>query len=168
MGDEAFEEIWNRYYSRIAYYVGRMFPSLRDEAEDLVQETFARAFAAFGARDAAAPVAPWLYAIARNLCVDRLRRAGRRGGPEAVLEEAAAENADPCEQVDRDQRRRAVGEAIRGLPPRDREICYLYYFENLSVREIGRLTGRPAGTVKYRLFRIRDQLRERMEDRFEG
>lgn len=170
MAEVDFERAWNEHYSCIAYYVRHAFPTLRSEADDLAQETFARACAGRASLSAAAPVAPWLYAIARNLCVDRLRRAGRRRGGEGSLDEAAAEapagGSDPGYDLERRELRSSVAEAVDALPPEDREICLFYYFEGWSVAEIGRLTGRPAGTVKYRLFRIRALLRKRMEGCF--
>ncbi|MFA6506203.1 MAG: sigma-70 family RNA polymerase sigma factor, partial [Treponemataceae bacterium] len=133
------------------------------EAGDLTQETFTRAFASLENLDAERSPAPWLYSVARNLCVDHLRK--KRDAAESLPDDAVSDRSDCPEREDD---RRSIAAAIEDLPPSDRELCYLYYFEELSVKDIGLLVGRPAGTVKYRMFRIRAMLRKRLEDVGEG
>ena len=57
--------------------------------------------------------------------------------------------------------------AMEALPPGDRELCFLRYFEELSVRDIARLVGKSEGTVKFGLFRARGKIRKALEDRNE-
>jgi len=70
--------------------------------------------------------------------------------------------------LEREHTRDAVAVGIAAVEASDREICYLYYFEDLKVAEIGRLIRRPSGTVKYRLSRIRAALKKHLEARHEN
>ncbi len=70
---------------------------------------------------------------------------------------------DMAAELERKDSRDEVAICIAKLKPADREICYLYYFEEMKTTEIGRLLHRPSGTVKYRLYRIRAVLKKHLE-----
>lgn len=166
MSDELMESLWRTHYPRLCVYVRSSFPTLREEAGDLAQETFVRAYAARDRISVNGPPAPWLYAIARNLCLDRLRRLAvrkRMGNEELPSDAVEVGGTDACENLERERLRRAVMTAMESLKPQDREICFFHYFEELSIEEISSLVGRPAGTIKYRLYRIRTGLKKRLE-----
>lgn len=166
MDEESFNRLWRDGYARINYYILHSFPTLRSEAADLTQEAFTKAFVSFRASDPDCSAIPWLYAVARNLCVDRLRK---KDATEPLPENVSVDpSAHHTYLADGEDERRRIAEAVEALDPGDREICYLYYFEDMPVKDIGRIVGRPAGTVKYRLFRIRSMLGKRLEDLHEG
>jgi RNA polymerase sigma-70 factor (ECF subfamily) len=160
------ENLWRACYPRLVVYIRSSFPALKGEAGDLAQETFVHAHGAMDRLSTEVSSGPWLYIIARNLCIDRLRRLRKEsavgGGPEEVdsIEEP---DSGVFERIERDRVRNAVANAVKALDPQDREICYLYYFEEFSVAEIGKVLRRPSGTIKYRLFRIRALLKKRLE-----
>jgi len=138
-----------------------------EEAKDAAQETFARAYGALGAFDPAQPFGPWVLRIARNHCLDLLRRrlpvparveldAGDDASPE--LADPAAERGDRA--VERAEVRAALSEAVAALPPRYREVVHLFHVEQLSYKDIAATLGVPVGTVMTWLFRARSQLRQ--------
>jgi len=143
---------------------------LRDENEalDLTQETFVRAWASLRTFDAAQPFVPWVLRIARNHCIDVIRRrlpAARRveldGGGEGEarieLPDAARPGAD--EAMERAQMTRALDAAVQQLPERYREVVHLFHVEQLSYKEIAQAMEIPIGTVMTWLHRARAQLR---------
>jgi RNA polymerase sigma-70 factor, ECF subfamily len=144
----------------------------REEAKDAAQETFVRAWAAIGGYDPAQPLAPWLLRIARNHCLDVLRRrlpAARRveldgpaetEGPRAELE-SSAPAAD--EQLERAEVAVSLGVAVSALPANYREVVHLFHVEHMSYKEIAATMEVPIGTVMTWLHRARAKLREALE-----
>ena len=135
--------------------------------EDLAQEVFLRAYKAFSGYDAGrgARVSTWLLTIARHAALDALKR---RRVPEAradvdLVEQAVSPGADP--EVARSQRELglAISRAAAALSHEQREVFLLADFHGLSMEEIAGVVGAPVNTVKARLFRAREQLRERLE-----
>ncbi len=144
---------------------------LRDgeEARDAAQETFARAFAALASYDAAQPFAPWLLRIARNHCLDVLRRrvpeAQRVDLDEDPDEGPARELADPAavrgdEALERRELAGALERAVSALPSNYREVVHLFHVEHLSYKEIAATLDVPIGTVMTWLHRARLRLKE--------
>jgi len=141
-----------------------------DDALDLSQEAFARAFRARRRLDPDRPFYPWYYQILRRLCFnhvrDRRTRRMRLAGASDWLAEQAGRRApapDPQEAAVRAELRRRVQAAIGTLPEREREVLVLREFEGLRYREIAELVGVPLGTVMSRLYGARRRLAEVME-----
>ena len=133
------------------------------EAEDVAQDTFVRAFRAFHRFDASRPLRPWLVQIARNLSRNRWRsltralRAQERWKDDLRMDTAqgrseAVDNADPAAVE--------LRKAVRSLRDQDRQVIYLRFFLSLSVEETAMALALPVGTVKSRLSRALDRLRE--------
>lgn len=145
---------------------------LRDheEARDAAQEAFVRAYGAVATYDAAQPFAPWLLRIARNHCLDLLRRRvpaavqlqldaePEDGAPARELADTDAPAADAL--LERAQTRTALEAAVAGLPPNYREVVHLFHVEHLSYKEIAATLDVPIGTVMTWLHRARGKLRE--------
>jgi RNA polymerase sigma-70 factor (ECF subfamily) len=145
-----------------------------EEARDAAQESFTRAWSALTTFDAAQPFTPWVLRIARNHCIDLLRRrlpAARRleldgrgeGDPPAELADAAAPRAD--EALERAQVTRALDAAVQRLPDRYREVVHLFHVEQMSYKEIASAMEIPIGTVMTWLHRARARLRQDLEAR---
>lgn len=166
----AFEALVELHKER-AYMAALGFVGNPEDALDLSQEAFARAFRAMGRFREGAPFYPWLYAILRNACFNHLRRLRTHG--EVSLDAAhdlgfdAADTADgPDLLAERSEIRRFVREELGKLDPPHREILLLRHFEGLSYREIAEVLGCPIGTVMSRLYAARGALRKRMVRRF--
>ena len=120
----------------------------RQGAEDAVQETFAAVWrSAASYRPERGPAAPWLYAVARNAVVDRLRT---RPEPTADLPEMASEAAGPPERAESAEVAWRVHRALEELPAREREVVELAYWSGLSQSEVADYLNLPLGTVKTR------------------
>jgi RNA polymerase sigma-70 factor (ECF subfamily) len=144
---------------------------LRDpeEARDAAQEAFVRAYEGLSSYDPALPFTPWLLRIARNHCLDLLRRRG--SGPVLVRDEGADANrpsaldvADPEAKGADESLAQAEGQArltaaVDRLPPDQREALLLFHQEQLSYREIAAVLEVPMGTVMTWLYRARQALR---------
>ncbi|HEX9051692.1 MAG TPA: sigma-70 family RNA polymerase sigma factor [Anaeromyxobacter sp.] len=144
---------------------------LRDaeESRDAAQEAFARAYAALDAYDPAQPFAPWVLRIARNHCLDVLRRRvpeSQRLELDAEPDEGAPrELADPAaprgdDVIERRELARTLERAVAALPPNYREVVHLFHVEHLSYREIAATLDVPIGTVMTWLHRARSKLKD--------
>ncbi len=166
---DAFSRLVERYMRR-AYYVALGLVGSHEDALDLSQEAFARAYRARRRLDPRLPFYAWLYQIVRRLCFNfnrdrKLRRTRLEEASHWLVEQASARaGRDPAEQAERAVRIRRVRAAIEGLGDRDREILVLKEFEGLRYREIAALLGIPIGTVMSRLYSARRRLAEAMEE----
>jgi RNA polymerase sigma-70 factor (ECF subfamily) len=174
-GEEtAFEVLVSRYrkplFGFLARYLGRT-----DKAEDVFQEVF---FEVIRVRTRYRPghrFASWLYRIARNRAVDRLRRNGFRemeslddplegAGGETRLGTIAGSNPDPEAVVSGGQLAKVLDRALASLPPEQREVLWLKERSGLSLSEVAELLGVSENTVKsrlrYALEKVRSQLLE--------
>jgi RNA polymerase sigma-70 factor (ECF subfamily) len=141
-----------------------------DEADDVAQEAFIRAFRSLDRFDLARPLRPWLLRIATNLAYNRRRAMGRYLAALQRLFWAAPE----AEAITRPDEQVAAGEtkilwqAVRRLNQTDQEIIYLRYFLELSVAETAETIGVAPGTIKSRLSRALARLRQVVEQEFPG
>jgi len=166
----AFATLVERYMRR-AYYVALGLTGSHEDALDLSQEAFARAFRARHRLDPTGSFYAWLYQILRRLCFNfnRDRRSRRTKLSEArpwLLARASAEAAEhgPEATVAREETIHRVRAAIEELPDREREILVLREFEGLSYRDIAELLGIPIGTVMSRLYTARRHLARVIEE----
>lgn len=156
---------------RRAYRVALGLVGRREDALDLSQEAYARAFKARRRLDPGRSFYPWYYQILRRLCFNFLRdRRTRRekldGAAPWLIEDAARRQAArrPDRAAETTALRRKLQEAIEELPEREREIFVLREFEGLRYREAAELLGIPVGTVMSRLYSARQRLMGRLED----
>jgi RNA polymerase sigma-70 factor (ECF subfamily) len=131
-----------------------------DEAEDVAQETFLRAWNHLRRFDATRPLRPWLLHIASNLASNRRRSAGRYVSAlmRAFRSEPAA-SASLEEKSARQMEASDLWKAVRNLGMPDQQVIYLRYFLELSVAETAQALDVPEGTVKSRLSRALERLR---------
>ncbi len=165
--DSAFDVLLGRWEKRIRGAIYRLVGS-DEEARDLCQEAFLKAYKSLRSFKQEARFSSWLYQIALNLCRDRIRR--RRGKTMVSLDEleeggAAMPVAGPT-ALDLLQERdtsRLVAQAIEALPGEQREVIILKEYQGLTFLEIAQALDVPISTVKTRLYRGLDQLRSRLE-----
>jgi RNA polymerase sigma-70 factor (ECF subfamily) len=162
----AFEPLVEKYRQRVwrlAYQVLRD----REEAWDVAQEAFVRAFHSLPSFRGQAAFYTWLFRITVNLATDRHRQRGaqaRAFGPERVSEEEWARTTpDPGGGPDREaaraEQRERISRALDALPPKARAIIMLSDVEGLSYREIAEVLNCPIGTVMSRLHNARKRLK---------
>ena len=142
----------------------------RDEADDVVQETYMRVFATLPGLTPNGRFEGYLARIATNLVLERWRR--RR--PTADIADAVASALDPepwqaaADKEDERRRLAAVWQAIGGLAPERRAAVLLYYAQNQPCNEFARILDVPVGTVKTWLHRSRNQVRQAAEGLLRG
>jgi RNA polymerase sigma-70 factor (ECF subfamily) len=162
-GDQvAFALLVTRYRVRLVALARRMLTaSGSDEAEDVAQEAFLAAYDKRTSFRRGESYRPWLYRIAVNKCLDRLRSHSRRPSPVAwdSVPEGSATDADPVDVLLADEGEHCLASAVAALPPKLRAVFLLRHLDDLSYDEIATATGVPAATVKTHLFRARAQLR---------
>ena len=160
----AFRPIVERYADRVLAFC-RSRRLSEDEAADLTQDVFLRAFRSLGSFRLGESFPSWLFAIAAN----RLRsRGSKRSGEERKIEALAAEEGareapDALAEAEKAFEAEAVRKAVANLPAEQRSVVELYYFAELSVAEVTELLGIGEEAVKSRLFRARKKLRSILE-----
>lgn len=166
----AFAALVERHMRR-AYATALGLVGSHEDALDLSQEAFARAFRARATLDPGRPFYAWLYAVLRRLCFNHLRDRGtrrRRIDEERdwlVADAAAqAEEESPERRAAAAELRGRVAAAIEALPDTEREAIVLKEFEGLKYREIAELLDVPVGTVMSRLFSARRRLARALEE----
>jgi RNA polymerase sigma-70 factor (ECF subfamily) len=168
-GDVAsFDTLVGRWDRKIQGVIFRLVGN-HEEARDLSQETFLKAYRALGTFKKEARFSSWLYQIAVNATRDRLRRRRRRmdlsledveEGTESALRDAAPSAFELVESGDLS---RLVAAAMASLPEEQREVVILKEYEGLTFPEIADALDVPLSTVKTRLYRGLGQLRLRLE-----
>ena len=152
---EAQRALYDRTSGRVYRLLLKMTAS-PDDAFDVAQETYLKAFTHIGRFDGRSSIATWLYRVAVNEALQFLRRASRT---RVKLHEVAPANGVPSD-AERSTVRLDVNAALAELAPNERIILLLRYQEGLDYRAIAEVVGCPAGTVASRLNRARDALRE--------
>lgn len=161
---EAFSALVERYQRPLT---ARALACLRQvqDADDLVQETFLRAWRGLGSFRDDSRFGPWLFRILRNLVVDRSRKAWREvEGAEEMVERAADAGPSPEQELMQQDLAARVQQALDAIPEgRQKEIFRLRYQQGLPIAEIAGRLGLHTGTVKVHIFRTSRRLRQRLE-----
>jgi RNA polymerase sigma-70 factor (ECF subfamily) len=168
---EAFEAIV-RFYQKRVYGVALRMTRRHEVADDIVQETFVRAYSHLDRFEVGRPLAPWLNRIAANLCINYLTAAARREQQFAEGEGPAAEPPaprtdgapEPLADLLSLEFRRALDASVQKLPPDQRIVFDLKVHEEMRYEEIAQALDISTGTVMSRLFRARQKLKAMMKD----
>jgi RNA polymerase sigma-70 factor (ECF subfamily) len=156
----AFGELVERYQQRLVRYV-RGLVGNEEDARDIAQEAFVRAYTHLARFDAARSFSVWLYGIASHVAVDWLRRRARRSNLDQRVPEPEAPPS-PEEEALRGEMAGRVQAAVRELRLDYRQIVLLHYGEGLSCAEAAVVLGITHGAARVRLHRAREQLRQRL------
>lgn len=170
---DALSQLIARYQHRLYRYLLRL---VRDpaEAEDLFQQTWLRVAEKISSFDAARNFDSWLFAVARNLALDHLRRFRPRSLDEPLPSDSGSETAAdrlvsremlPLDRVLESERSGRLAAALLELPVIYREVVSLRFEEEMKIEEIAHVLGAPLSTVKSRLRRSLEQLRVSLESR---
>ncbi len=152
----------DRIYSTILHYTNSV-----DEAADLAQETFVKAYSGLARFNGKSAFYTWLYRIAVNTAIDHLRKKPSVRVDsldddryrEAGFEPSAGRSSDPVHVLANSEERRLLGEAISSLSEKLRSAIILHDIEGLSQEEIAAVLKCPVGTVKSRVSRARCEIR---------
>lgn len=164
--EDSFEELVRRYQRPIINYVFRMLGNY-DAALDVTQEVFIKVYNSMARYSAEYKFSTWLYRIAHNASIDYLRRhhhnlqsleAESEDGTYQVQYEC--KHLSPEQERERSEWREEIATVVKRLPAGYRELILLRHTQDLSYDEIALVTNLPLGTVKNRLFRAREMMRE--------
>jgi RNA polymerase sigma-70 factor (ECF subfamily) len=160
---DAFEELFLRYRT-LVYRTAYGLTGDPQVAEEVLQDTFARAYQRRALLRLDVSPLPWLHRVALNLCYSRL---GRRRIPAEPMGEASLQLPDgasePAERAERQELRRIVREGIANLSSKHQAVVILYYLQGLSLQETAAVLDLRVGTVKSRLHYALRQLRVHLE-----
>jgi len=157
---DAFRAFVRRFQSAVFGLCFRML-SHREDAEDVAQEVFLRAFRKLQQWDSTRPLAPWLLTIAANRCRTWLANRVRRDLP-AAFAENVADRRPTGSQLDLAEELQLALDRLRD----EYRLCFtLYHLNEMSLAEIAAITGNPEGTIKTWLRRARQELAEHLQRR---
>lgn len=165
--DAALAELVRRYQNDVFRFCLHYLKNV-ETAKDTAQETFVRVYTARDRFDVDRKFKPWMLCIARNLCLNALKK-GRTVQVEALEElDALKEGGEilgegletPADQLVIKERRQTLMDALDMLPAESREIVMLRYFQRMSARDIAAVVDATEGAVRTRLHRILKQLQE--------
>lgn len=163
----AFEKLFERHRTMVFRYAYQMAPR-RDDAEDIVQEAFVRAYQNLPKYRDEAKFTTWLLRIVTNLCTDQARMSTRRQALEQQEAAGALEwmtigdTEDPVQNLEADRRKAVLGRALNALPPHHRGVIVLRDLEEREYSEIAGILGCTIGGAKLRVLRARRALRDRL------
>lgn len=166
---EVFNLLYRRHRDRI-YGVICSIVSNPEDALDITQDVFLKAYQGLGNFKRAAQFYSWLYRITINRCIDFMRREAKHraisndpvSDTEFYPHEADRHLLAPSKAVENEEFRIYLHSAVMKLTPKQREVFILRYREELQLKEIGAKTGRSIGTVKAHLFYAHQSLREQL------
>lgn len=150
----AFNDLMSRWEKQIHRFAYGFFAD-HDEASEITQKTFIRAYHSLGELKDPGRFSSWLYRIANNLCLDELRRAGRRKSSplEAWVEQQnVSDEATPSEKLESRELGQWIHKALLTLPDEQRVVIILKEKEGLKFREIAEILEEPENTVKSRMY----------------
>jgi RNA polymerase sigma-70 factor (ECF subfamily) len=180
-GDRAsFDSLVRRYDQSVLRLALHMLGNEQD-AQDVHQEAFLKAYRHLGNFRFECSFYTWLYRIVTNLCLDQLRRRkSRREDPATVLDSRGDEMdllsnvsdnrsmANPARELDRKRMGQSINEALDKLTPRERTVFELKHYQGLKLRTIGEMLSTTEETAKNTLFRATRKLRANLADLREG
>lgn len=167
---ERFGEVVERYQGRLVNYLFRLLRNV-DEAHELAQEVFLKVYQALDRYDPRYKFSTWIFRVAQNAAIDQIRKRRLKlvsihqqedADGETHEWELPSDDRGPYSTLRNRERGEAIQDAIEALPWEYRELIVLRHYGELSYEEIARLKGMPLGTVKNKLFRGRQALKEKL------
>jgi RNA polymerase sigma-70 factor, ECF subfamily len=163
---DAFGQVYAQYERPVFRYAYHLLGNAED-ADDVKQETFLKAYRAMASFKGDSRLLTWLLVICGNLCRDQVKRRSRQRevlyDPRDVPVDTYSSSDDPDEKIEKEERSRIVMGALRGMPADQREIIVLREIEELDYAEIAKVLGCSLASVKLKLFRARRRFKERVE-----
>lgn len=160
---EAFGQVYSLHERQVFRYAYHLLGN-REDADDVKQETFLRAYQAIGSFRSAARLQTWLFRICGNLCRDRMKSWEHRNVcyDSSFPFEGVAESADPAAIVERAETKHIIFQVLHNLPPAHRAVIILHDIEELSYQEVAEVLECSTASAKLRVFRARRYLKERV------
>src|ERR1700743_871202 len=164
-----FAPLVQRYQSYVFTLVLR-FTDNREDAEEISQDVFVKAYRSLADFRGEAKFSTWLYTIVRTSCITFLRKkklgTASLDNERTLLQLESKESGFRADTIERKSRHAVLNAAIRLLSPDDSQLITLFYKGEQSLDEIGTIMGLEPNTVKVKLHRARNRLKEKMEKHF--
>jgi RNA polymerase sigma-70 factor (ECF subfamily) len=157
-------------YQNLVFTIALRYVKSREDAEEVAQDVFVKAYRSLADFKGTAKFSTWLYTVATTTCITFLRK--KRLDVQSLDNEkvfATADNIDggmSANQVEQKSRVNMVNEAIKLLSPDDAQVITLFYKGEQTLEEIAQILGKEPNTVKVQLHRARARLKEKMERYF--
>lgn len=159
MENDILQTLYVRYYSAALLYTTALCTDT-ELAQDIVADAFVKAYISLPKEIPSFQF--WLFRVCKNLWIDHVRRR-----PNLLSEEhlsVLSDDQTPESRFLDKERYRVLWQGIKSLPPIDREIVILHYFSELPLQEVAKLVGKSYPAVRQRLSRLRQTLKQRMEE----
>jgi len=162
-GDTAgFRVLVEKYQQGVTNYLYRMMPNESDRQE-ICQDVFLKAYLHLDQFRFDAKFSTWLFSIAYRRAIEVLRR--KRLDTVDIDDHDSAGGDNPDEEYDGDVVARIVKEEMEKLKPEEQTILALFHLQEMGIREVSEVIGKPEGTIKSDLFRIRRKMKQQIERR---
>ena len=169
-GEQAIFSILVQRYQQYVFTLVLRFTDNREDAEEISQDVFIKAYRSLADFRGEAKFSTWLYTVVRTSCITFLRKkrldTTSIDNERTFLQLENRESGFKANAVEQKSRHAMVNEAIRLLSPDDSQLITLFYKGEQSLEEIGRIMGLESNTVKVKLHRARGRLKEKMEKHF--
>ncbi len=162
---EVFGKLIERYEKKLMRYIQRISAYRTDEAEEILQEIFIKAWKNLNDFDTSLSFSSWIYRITHNETISQFRKTKSRGENKLIpLEDQVfqlmAEEMDFGEEIDQQQRNQKVSKTIKTLPDAYQEVLILKYFEDKSYEDISDILQKPMGTIATLLNRAKKAFKQ--------
>ncbi len=165
----AFSVLVDRYKDLVFTLALRMVKN-REEAEEVSQDTFIKVYKSLSKFNGNSKFSTWIYRVAYNTCLDRIKRIKREYNVVAIDEftEHHVKTLDNAlDQMEEQEHKDKIQQCLQLLPSDDSFLLTLYYFEEQSLEEISKVVGLTANNVKVKLFRSRKKLTSILKEQLE-
>ncbi len=151
-------------YQDIVFSLALRILKNREEAEEMAQEAFVRAFRSLASFRGNSRFSTWLYSIAYNSCLSQVRKNKLSCSMNNSMEPGVEIWGEQENREEEEQRSRCLEAALKKLPEEDYLLVILHYYDNQRIDEISRITGLGESNVKVRLHRVRKKLQTMMNE----
>lgn len=159
VNNEQIEDIWKEYHPKLQVYLKQLFPHVR-EVEDRASEILLKVIEQLDRYNSKYALSTWIYSIARHSQIDEIRKKKLQL---VTLDNVVLKDETNLENsLIKTEESELLKESIETLFPEERELIYLYYYEELTYKDISHITGTPTGTLKYRMSEIRKKLKHEL------
>ena len=158
-------------YKDLVYTLALRMMKHREEAEEAAQDTFIKVYKSLNKFKGDSKFSTWIYRVAYNTCLDRLKKNKRQQYTVAINEytEHQVKTLDNAlDQIEAKEREQAIQDCLALLPSEDSFLLTLYYFEELSLDEIAKIVGLKPNNFKVKLFRSRKKLATILKEKLDN
>lgn len=157
-----FEDLIKRYQGMLYAYLYRFLFNNAENAKDVLQNVFMKAYKNLGSVDVSKPLKPWLYRIAHNEAVNFIRAHKRKGELQLEDEDWDRFSASETSELEEKEKLEYLKKVIDGLKTKYREVLLLHYFEEKSYQEISDIMKHPKSTIGVLINRAKKQILKKM------